>query len=190
MNKKIKKEIIVIEGPSGVGKDSVISMLIKKYPETYEKIISITTRPKRKGESEGAPYYFVNRDQFEEMLHKKEIFEFTLRHGTYRGMSKSHIDNILNSNKIAIKDADLVGVRALKKLYPGKVLTFFLTSPKSVIEQRLLNRGDNKKDIIARLADYDNYVKNKSHFDYVLENNTTLDEITDKIHNIIIQHIN
>jgi len=182
MKKKVTKNIVVLEGPSGVGKDSIIAELMKRHPGKYEKITSVTTREIRPGEIDGVNYKYVNRDQFEEMLRTNEIFEFTQRHGTYRGMSKPIIDKILEAGKIAIKDADIVGVRALKKLYPGQVLTIFVTAPKAEIERRLNARGDNKEDLIRRLKDYDACIKSKILFDHIVENTGALDGTVYKVH--------
>jgi len=184
-SKLIKKNIIVIEGPSGAGKDSIIATLMANHPDTYEKITSITTRPMRPGEIDGVTYKFVSVDTFEEMLRSKEIFEFTQRHGTYRGMSKPLIDKIIDNNRLAVKDCDLVGVRALKKTYPNKVLTIFIMAPKEVIEQRIIARGDCDKDRARRLVDYDNTIKSRQYFDFVVDNVGTLDEVSIKVHDII-----
>ena len=77
MKKLIKKQIVIIAGVSAVGKNTIIAALMKRSPNQYRKIISYTTRPKRDGEVNGVNYHYVNRDQFEEKLHSKEIFEFT-----------------------------------------------------------------------------------------------------------------
>ena len=91
--------VVVIEGPSGVGKDTLINELIASNTQLFEKAISVTTRAMREGESQGNPYDFVSNAEFEDMLNRNEIFEHTTRHGTYRGMRKNNFDKIINAKK-------------------------------------------------------------------------------------------
>ena len=176
--------IVVLEGPSGAGKDSVIQGLIAKYPDIYEKIISYTTRDIRPYESEGNPYFFVSTPIMEAMIQTGEVFEYTMRHGTYRAMAHHVIDDILNRGKTPIKDCDPVGVTALKKAYPTQVLAIFLKAPKAEIKKRLISRGDTKAEIQCRLNDYDEYLKNETLFDHSVEN-VVLDATVTIIHEII-----
>ena len=177
------KNIVIIEVPSGVGKDSIFSALIGRNPDKFEKIVSVTDREIRPGEIDGITYKFVTTENFEHMVRTGEIFEFTRRHGTYRGMSKPLIDKILNKGKIALKDCDMIGIRAIKNIYPSNVLTIFINARKEEVERRLLARGET--DIAIRLADYNNKIKEIRHFDFVVDNNGTLDEAVQKVQNII-----
>jgi len=176
--------IIVVEGPSGVGKDAVIKELIKKYPNTFVKVPSTTTRAMRVGESQGSPYYFVNESTFKTMLDSGEIFEHTFRHGQYRGMSKHLFDDVLSKKLFPVKDCDLIGVNALRNVYANKVFTIFLTCPKAEIERRLIGRGDKGEDLKTRLNNFDEYIKNAKYFDVVIEN-IDLDVAVDNVYNAI-----
>ena len=111
-----KKQIVIIEGPSGVGKDTIITELISRYPDRFGRPINATTRPMRENESQNNPYLFLTEDEFLKKRASGEIFEHTMRHGTYRGMRKSSFDSILNSGKIALRDCDVNGLHAIKKL--------------------------------------------------------------------------
>ena len=91
-----KKSIVIIEGPSGVGKDTIINELIKRYPEKFGKPINATTRAMRENESQNNPYLFLSEEEFFKKRASGDIFEHTMRHGTYRGMQKSSFDNIIN----------------------------------------------------------------------------------------------
>ena len=182
---KQTQNIIVIEGPSGVGKDTIIRTLTEKYPDRFAKLISVATRAMRPHESQGNPYHFVNNDEFDQMVASGDIFEHTVRHGEKRGMSEKYINSILEQNKIPLKDCDLVGVKALKSRF-GNVKSIFITADKKSIEERLHKRGDKLEDIERRLADYDEYIKNAEHYDYVLENidlQKTIDKILEIIYN-------
>jgi guanylate kinase len=108
-----------------------------------------------------------------------------MRHGTYRGMSYRYINEIFKRGHVPIKDCDLIGVNALKKAYPNRVLTIFVTAPKEQVRGRLASRGDKEADIEVRLKDYDNYVKEAGHYDNQVQN-IVLGEAIREIDEIII----
>jgi len=178
------KQIVVIEGPSGVGKDTIIANLVKKYPGTYIKMPSITSRQMRSGERQGHPYFFVSKSEFEKKIKDGEVFEHTIRHDEYRGMSRRLIDDLLAKSLIPMKDCDMIGVNALKKNYPGKVFTIFVKASKDEIMRRLIKRGDNDADRKVRLDDYENKMAQEKYFDVSVENKD-LNETVAKIHEII-----
>lgn len=166
----LEKKILVIEGPSGVGKDTIINEMIKRYPDKFARPLNATTRPMRDYESQGNPYLFLSEEEFLRLRKTGEIFEQTIRHGTYRGMRKSSFDEILNAGKIAVKDCDRFGLDALKQLYPDMVLSVFLTADKEEIKRRLISRNEPEESMTARLKDYDEYIKQAIYFDYTIEN--------------------
>lgn len=168
--KNKKGIVIIIEGPSGVGKDTLVQELIKKYPNTFAKVPSMTTREMRENESQGNPYFFVDEKTFNKYISSGEVFEHTIRHGQYRGMSKRLFDEVLDQQLFPVKDCDVVGLNALKKVYANKVCSFFITCPKEDIEKRLINRGTTGDDLKTRLENYDEYVKNYVYYDEVVEN--------------------
>ncbi len=176
-------QIVVIEGPSGAGKDTIIKELIHRYPDRFAKLVSVATRAMRPYESEGHPYHFVDNPTFDAMVQSGDIFEFTIRHGEKRGMSERYINDLFAEHKIPLKDCDLVGVRALKSRF-NHVTTIFVTADKAEIERRLHGRGDAPDDIVRRLQDYDHCVLDAPHYDYVI-NNVDLQKTIDKILNII-----
>ena len=182
--------IIVIEGPSGAGKDSTINYFITKQPDRFEKIISLTTRPMREYEKQGNPYYFVTDAEFDKMVKTGDIFEWTSRHGTRRGMSEKYIKQILDKGKIALKDCDLVGVRALQKKFGREnVISIFLLATKDMTESRLRKRGDSEAEIINRLKDYDNNIKEAQYYDHVTDGNLTVKETVDNIIKIVYNSV-
>lgn len=166
----MNKNIIIIEGPSGVGKDTIIDTLISRYPDKFGRPINATTREMRPNESQGNPYLFMSEEEFLELRKKGEIFEHTIRHGTYRGMRKSSFDEILNSGKIALRDCDKYGLKALKEIFPKQVIGVFLTCDKDTIKERLLSRNEPLESMNARLKDYDNFIKDAYYYDMVIEN--------------------
>ena len=183
--KQQQHRIVVIEGPSGAGKDTVIKTLTHKYPDRFAKLVSVATRAMRPHESEGNPYHFVTNEEFDKLVASGDIFEYTMRHGEKRGMSERYILELFDANKIPLKDCNMIGVRALKSRF-NDVTTIFITADKAEIEQRLRNRGDHPDDIKARMKDYDECVKEAQFFDHVIVNddlNKTIDKIIEIIYN-------
>ena len=181
-NEKINR-IVVIEGPSGAGKDTIIKTLMQRFPERFGKLVSVATRAMRPNESEGNPYHFVSNQEFDRMVETGDIFEHTVRHGEKRGMSERYILELFSANKIPLKDCDIIGVRALKSRFEN-VTTIFITADKKEIERRLIGRGDHPADIERRLADYDQCILDAKYYDYVI-NNVDLEKTIDKIMQII-----
>lgn len=184
MEKTTANRIVVIEGPSGAGKDTIIKTLMQRYPERFGKLVSVATRAMRPYESEGNPYHFVSNDEFDRMVASGDIFEHTVRHGEKRGMSERYILELFNANKIPLKDCDIVGVRALKSRFEN-VTTIFITADKKEIEKRLIGRGDKPEDIERRLHDYDQCILDAKYYDYVI-NNVDLEKTIDQIMQIIL----
>ena len=181
------KNIIIIEGPSGVGKDTIIDLLINRYPNKFGRPVNATTRPMRENESQGHPYLFINEEEFKQLRKTGEIFEETVRHGTYRGMRKSSFNEIINAGKIALRDCDRFGLEALKKEYPDQVIGLFLTCDKEDIKARLESRKEPIESMKIRLADYDKYIKDAKYFDYII-NNKDIENTISQILNIIESH--
>jgi len=173
--------VVIIEGPSGVGKDTIINKIIEKYPDKFARPINACTRPMRPNESQNNPYYFITNEEFMKLRLEGEIFEHTTRHGTFRGMRKSNFESIFNQGKIVIRDCDRYGVDAIKKEYGEDiVLSIFLTCPKEEIEKRLIERNESPDSMKARLDDYDTFILDRIYFDHIIENidmQKTIDEI-------------
>ena len=189
MKDNSKKIIVVVEGPSGVGKDTIMNKLIATYPHLFGHVVSTTTREMRSYESQGNPYYFVDDAEFERLVKTGVIFEQTERHGTKRGMTRTAFDNILKENKIPIKDCDANGLKALKKLYGDRVFGVFITAPVELIKQRLISRGDKSEDVEVRLKNYEEHLKQSEFYDVLIEN-LDVNETAVNLMNAIEQHYN
>lgn len=183
-----KNIVVVIEGPNGAGKNSIIRGLCSTYPGLYKKPANVTTREMRQGEKQGDPYYFVTVDQFLKMRTGGEIFEDTVRSGTYRGMSQTLINKVIEGGRVPLINCDLMGVAALKKLGKYGLVTIFVTATKEEIQARLNARGDSHYDKIKRLNDYENYMTFEKHFDYSVHNKD-LETTINIIHTIIQKNL-
>jgi len=178
--------IVAIGAPSGVGKNTITSKLVKHFPDTYIRFPSIASRPMRPGETQGDPYFFITSKEFEGKIASGEVFEHTSLHGDYRGMSAAIIDEFLMSGKVLLKDVDYIGVLALREKYgPSAVLSIFLTVPREMAKERIQNReGTTHEYLEMRLANYDKEMETAVHFDHTVPN-IDLDTCISQVHQII-----
>ena len=179
--------LVILSGVSGSGKDTIKKELIKRM-ENVETLSSFTSRPMRDGEVEGEAYYFVTKDQFEEMIKKDEFYEYDIHHDNYYGTSIKLLNEKIKSGKIIVKDIDVNGTENLLKLLgkEHKIVTIFLRVPKDELKRRLEARETNPdpKEVMLRLNRFDYEESKISLYDYVLKNDNL-----EKILQIIMQII-
>jgi guanylate kinase len=162
--------MVIVSGPSGVGKSTLIHMLIKENRE-LEFIVSHTTRKKRTGEKGGRDYYFVDQDTFKHMIEKKEFVEWAEVHGNFYGTSHQEIKFKSRNGKILVLDVDIQGARNLKRYYPDAWYIFVVPPSFQVLRERLMKR-ENKIDLYMkkRLAIAKKELKEYPLYDYVIVN--------------------
>jgi len=168
-------KIFIICGPSGTGKTTLLAGLIKdkKIGKLLVKSCSITTRPRRTGEREGAEYFFVNLREFKRLLKAKKILEWTRYLGYYYGTPKGPLENQRKSGKNIGLCLDLKGARTLKKFYTNNAVTIFILPPSlDVLKSRIENRcrQTNKKEIARRIRLARREILLASQFDYCVLN--------------------
>ena len=147
-----EKYLFVVSGPSGVGKDSVMSRLRQAHPE-IEKTISATTRAPREGEKEGVNYYYRTKEQFLQMLEQGEILESNHFNGNYYGTLRSEVEKRMAAGTLTLLNIDIHGAANIKRLYPGSTSIFLLPPSFDTLEARLRGRGtDSEANIRQRLA--------------------------------------
>lgn len=162
---------ILLAGSSGAGKNTVIKAL-EKRDEKYKLMPTYTTREKREGEVHGYPYYFVSREEFQQLIKNNELLEHEKIHNNYYGSSKKIIEEFLKDDKLLIKDIDVYGAQNIyTKLNPQiDVLRVFLTTKnKAELKRRLKQRGE--KNIKLRLKRFKLEQKEMIKFDYIILNN-------------------
>jgi guanylate kinase len=145
-------KLIIIAGPSGVGKGTVISHLKELHPE-WEYPISATTRDPRPDEEDGVVYHFVENDEFERMIEDDELLEYAIVHQEeYYGTIKAPIIEALKQGKIIIREVDMQGLESIQKVIPKEnLVSIFLTVPdKQDLIDRIQNRGQLPEEEIKR----------------------------------------
>ena len=168
---EIGKNLVVISGPSGCGKDTVVKHILKT-DDRFVLSVSATTRPKRPTETDSVDYIFLTAPEFISKIAGGEFLEHTLYCGNYYGTLKSQIEQKVADGKVVVLVIEVEGAANVKKVYPD-ALTIFVAPPSlEELERRLRNRGTEGDDVIKqRLFKANEELGFKSSYDYIVENN-------------------
>jgi len=185
--------IIIISGPSGAGEDSIIEGLSHRMP--IERIVTTTTRAPRAGESEGNPYYFISKDEFEQGIAADMFFEYANHYnGNYYGVTFAEIERVRAADAVGIWKIDYKGVETVKRLM-SRVKAIYIGAPLDVLEARIRSRdGVEESYVEERMAYTREWVTRMDLYDYAIENEQgKLEESIDQAERIIeriitIQH--
>jgi guanylate kinase len=164
--------LVVLAGPSGVGKSSVVRELRTLYPDLWFSV-SATTREQRPGEVDGVDYHFVTSDEFDRMVEKDALLEWAEIHrGTHRsGTPRAPIEERLAAGKPALVEVDLQGARNLRKTMPEALLVFISPPSWEALVERLVGRGTESPEIVERrLATAREELAAQEEFDEVVVN--------------------
>ena len=162
--------MIVISGPSGVGKDSVLRQLKKSDLPIYH-VVTANTRSPRPDEKEGVDYFFVTREEFERMIKNDELIEYSRVYGDYKGVPKSQIRKALATGKDVVLRLDVQGAEKIKKMYPEATLIFLTPSDQEEWHKRLSGRThSHEKYMDQRIATVIEELEKAKAFDYIVVN--------------------
>jgi guanylate kinase len=142
-------KLIVLTGPSGVGKGTLVRSLLALHPDLFLSV-SATTRNPRPGEIDGKDYYFVDRQQFESMIREEQLLEWAEYAGNYYGTLRSKIQEQIEDNKTVILEIELVGARAIRESFPDALRLFILPPSIEELENRLRQRNQDSPEAIER----------------------------------------
>jgi guanylate kinase len=162
--------LIVISGPLGVGKDSVVKRMADLgYP--FHFVVTATSRPPRPGEAPGIDYHFYSEADFREMLARGEFLEHAIVYGEYKGIPKSQVREALASGKDVVMRLDVQGAATIRKIAPEALLIFISTATEDELIQRLkARRTETPEALRKRILTVKEEMKCLSEFDYVVIN--------------------
>jgi len=178
--------LIVISGPSGVGKDTVVQRM-QERGMPFHFVVTANTRPKRENEVHGKDYFFVSKEEFARMIEQNELIEYAVVYGDYKGIPKQQVREALATGKDVIMRLDVQGAESVRKLAPEALLIFITTESEEELVGRLKARKTETRDELAiRIATARKELKRVGEFDYVIINHDfKLDETVDAVAAII-----
>ena len=178
------KKLIIITGPSGVGKGTVVKELLDRNKDIWLSI-SATTRNPRIGEKDGENYYFISDEKFKDMIDKKEFLEWAQFAGNYYGTPLSTVNEKIEKGFIVLLEIEVEGAKQIKEKFPEALSIFLLPPSKAELEKRIRNRGTEKEEAIdRRLSRADYEIASSDEFDFVLTNHD-VDETVKEVFKII-----
>lgn len=179
--------VVVISGPSGVGKDVMIERMIESVRLGFHFTVSATTREARPGEVEGVNHYFVSVDAFVNLIASDDLLEWAMVYGNYYGVPKQQLREALSAGKHVIVRVDVQGAKRITEIIPQALLIFIVPPSLEVLRSHLENRGvDSEEEMKKRLAAASEEINQASLFDYTVTNEENkLDETVEKVVEII-----
>lgn len=173
-------KLIVISGPSGVGKGTVIRELMRRH-EPMRFSVSATTREMRPGEVDGVNYFFVSRERFEQMIAEDALLEHAVYVGNYYGTPEAKVNEQLAAGYDVVLEIEVQGALQVKKRRPDAILIFITAPSFPELARRLRGRGDTAEDkVLARLETARWECSLAKGYDYIVVNDT-VDAVTDRI---------
>jgi guanylate kinase len=178
--------LVVISGPSGVGKDATLQ-LMKDQDPSFHFVVTATTREKRPTEVDGVDYHFVSMSEFARMIEDEELLEHAVVYNDYKGIPKQHVREAIASGKDVILRIDVQGAATIRKLIPNAVTIFLTSESEEELVRRLQQRKTEDPGKLAmRIATARRELKRVSEFDYVVVNRIDrLDETVEQVRSII-----
>ncbi|NIK75726.1 guanylate kinase [Paenibacillus castaneae] len=177
--------LIVLSGPSGVGKGTVCSVLRKRMPDLIYSV-SATTRLPRDGEIDGVNYFFKSREQFLDMIERDALLEHAEYVSNYYGTPRDFVERTLASGKDVILEIEVQGALKVKQKFPEGIFVFLLPPSLDELKQRITGRGTESLDTINnRMSVAVEEMNLLGHYDYAVLNDE-IDNACDRIRSIII----
>jgi guanylate kinase len=178
--------LVVLSGPSGVGKDAVLARM-KKLGRPFHYVVTATTRPKRAGEKNGVHYHFLSQKEFQQMIDRHQFLEWANVYGNYYGVPKDEVTSALSKGVDVIVKVDVQGAATIKEILPQAVFIFFMPPSVEELEKRLRKRrSECSTDLALRLERAEGEIKSLPLFGYVITSRQNkLDEVVSQIDAIV-----
>ena len=177
-------QLIVISGPSGVGKDTIARGLIDRKSDDFHFVVTATTRPPRTNEVHGIDYYFYSFDEFAQMIEDDDLLEYAIVYNDYKGIPKKHIREALASGRDVIMRVDVQGAATVRKLIPNAILIFLTVESEDILVRRLQERkSETAEGLKLRIATARKEIERMDEFDYCVVNNENEQELA--VHQIL-----
>jgi guanylate kinase len=176
--------LVVLTGPSGAGKDSLLAEL-RSRSNSYHIAVNATTRKPRSGEQEGVDYFFVSKDEFQRMVSEGELLEHAIVYGQDKGVPRSPIRHALASGHDVLLRTDIQGARTIKRLVPGAITIFIGPPSEDELRRRVRERGgDSEEQVKLREEATREEMAAAAEFDYEVVNDD-LQKCADEIEAIM-----
>lgn len=177
--------LAVVSGFSGAGKGTLMKALLSRYSDQYALSISATTRSPRVGEEHGKEYFFLKKEEFEQMIEQDALIEHACYVGNYYGTPKRYVMEQMEAGKDVILEIEIQGALKVKEKFPDTLLLFVTPPNAQELECRLRGRGTETEEVIQnrlkRAAEEAEYME---HYDYILVNDV-LDDCVRDMHELI-----
>ncbi|KAG6516252.1 hypothetical protein ZIOFF_026707 [Zingiber officinale] len=163
--------ILVISGPSGVGKDAVIKRLLE-VRDGLHFVVTATSRPQRPGEVDGKDYYFVSKEEFLSMIERDELLEHAIVYGDYKGIPKKQIRDYLAKGFDIVLRVDIQGAATLRSVLGDSAVFIFLVaeSEEALVKRLVSRKTETPEMLLIRVATAREEVRHMKEFDYVVTN--------------------
>ena len=163
--------LIVLSGPSGVGKGTVRKALFEKDDNQFEYSISMTTRQMRQGEVEGVDYFFRSKEEFEQLISEGKMLEYAEYVGNYYGTPLDYVNQTLDEGKDVFLEIEVQGAMKVKEKMPDGVFIFLTPPDFSELKARIVNRGTDALSVIEkRMSKAKEEIEMMRHYDYAVVN--------------------
>lgn len=185
---KDERNLLVVSGPSGCGKDSVVQRMVQNHPE-IEVSVSATTRAPRSGEQEGVDYYYMDVERFRAHVAAGELLEYTCYVDNYYGTLKSEVENRIHRGVVCVLVIEVFGAENMKRMYPDCTTIFILPPSMEELERRLRCRGTEGEEWVAkRLRRAAEEMPEAKNYDFTLVNDD-MDKCAEEMYRILQEKI-
>lgn len=185
MTNSRKGMLVVISGPSGVGKGTICREMLKRYGD-IEYSVSATTRQPRVGEVHGRDYFFYSKEEFQQLIQKGELLEWAKVYDNYYGTPRAYVDEIISQGKDCILEIDVQGAMQVKHKRPDGIFIFIMPPSKEELVRRITCRGTEKpEEICKRMDKVDEELTHLQDYDYTVVNED-LNQAVETVRSIIV----